>query len=540
MALPSILSHDDLNKFRTRLCERLLQQGECSFGSKCQYSHNLAWRRRSPAKAGYRPSVCPHLHFINDLEILECDDRTCRYAHSLEEIFYHPDIYKKIPCASLSCSLYYCPFSHEISEKFPITLSSLGLSHLDLDKMLSEISSFQLSHVRSSPFPPLSPAELAAADPHVWLAVAPGLLVEATPRVRTLESEISRGIFSFRGERRGVVVKTMYTTFSPEIVLEHEKICDQEFSLVRRVMGNFVVMDRCVTSLEQGISDSLLRRWLPVLPRKLSEIFRQLAHMHSLGIAHGRLTPGNFLVDAEGHWRLGDFFGKKFPVTDGAFAGDVMSAGGTVIFAVSGNSRKFPIFSEAAREVGLEEISMNFPTLADLLRRCTLPEAEDRPTAEEVLEHPFFWTSEMIGNFFVRVEADVMSGPGAVVVRNVLGEGILQKFPITKLYDAVRLAETYADNLQFFFERYTMIDLWEDDRLARVAAALQGREVVGLDRLLDESLLTEVDSERKNSTLPPTPLSASTADDAAPWRYAVQCPPPSLDECQVIWRSSSP
>jgi hypothetical protein len=214
----------------------------------------------------------------------------------------------------------------------------------------------------------------------------------------------------------------------------------------------------------------------------------------------------------------------------------------TMIYALSAQSRKFR--AEAAREAGLDEISAKFPLMVDFLTRCTLPEAEDRPTVQEALEHPIFWTSDMVDNFYGNRLTSVLATPGAVILRNVLGEdGEIENFrkiSISKVYDAVRLAETYSENLQVFFERYAMVDLWasEDERLARVVAALQGREVVGLDRLLDESLLSEFccenSAERKNSavTLPQTPHSAGDS----PWRYAVQCPPQMLD----VWRSSSP
>jgi len=108
MALPSVLSQDALARFRTKRCERLLATGTCSFGKKCQYSHDGAWLRRNPRKYKYAAKLCA------DFAQGGCEHRmACRLAHSLEEVLYHPSMYKTAPCEACSaCTDYYCPFVH--------------------------------------------------------------------------------------------------------------------------------------------------------------------------------------------------------------------------------------------------------------------------------------------------------------------------------------------------------------------------------------------------------------------------------------------
>eukprot|EP00743_Colponemidia_sp_Colp-15_P000872 GILK01000963.1.p1 GENE.GILK01000963.1~~GILK01000963.1.p1 ORF type:complete len:792 (+),score=118.68 GILK01000963.1:80-2455(+) len=118
MALPPYLNDDDLAKFRTKLCERYLNNFNCDYGDRCQYSHNLAWRRRNPRKVNYKPQMCPDLHFLRGYDKTRVDNRckrgrNCEYAHSKEEQMFHPLIYKTQLCEDWPhCPRYYCPFGH--------------------------------------------------------------------------------------------------------------------------------------------------------------------------------------------------------------------------------------------------------------------------------------------------------------------------------------------------------------------------------------------------------------------------------------------
>eukprot|EP00930_Biecheleria_cincta_P068809 TRINITY_DN56634_c0_g1_i1.p1 TRINITY_DN56634_c0_g1~~TRINITY_DN56634_c0_g1_i1.p1 ORF type:complete len:1116 (+),score=194.56 TRINITY_DN56634_c0_g1_i1:181-3528(+) len=115
MALSSLLSEKGLARFRTKRCERLLASGQCSFGDKCQYSHDSEWLRRNPIKVPYAPDLCP---CVARSGISGCaKGLDCSFAHSSEEVLYHPRRYKRVSCAGSSdCRGYYCPFAHNQEE----------------------------------------------------------------------------------------------------------------------------------------------------------------------------------------------------------------------------------------------------------------------------------------------------------------------------------------------------------------------------------------------------------------------------------------
>jgi hypothetical protein len=110
-----------LNVFRTTRCQRLAVEGKCQWGSKCQFSHCLDWPRRQPKKYRYSPELCPS---IGQAE--QCvKGVNCPFAHSMEEVLFHPELFKTILCAEQGrarrnkdvgkpnrCHRYYCPFAH--------------------------------------------------------------------------------------------------------------------------------------------------------------------------------------------------------------------------------------------------------------------------------------------------------------------------------------------------------------------------------------------------------------------------------------------
>ncbi|PFH35599.1 hypothetical protein BESB_052500 [Besnoitia besnoiti] len=189
MACGSLLSEEDLCRFRTKKCRRLVS-GACEFGiTRCQYSHNQYWSRRCPIYLSDRSFIryihvlCPHVTTkqadVGDRpshaglgcgrprcvkrqagggppgqqsqhskghgrrrggsgsgkgsEACCCVDEwkeeiivntcprggECPFAHSTEEILYHPLFYKMIICEKYRedvCDTYYCPFIHGLAE----------------------------------------------------------------------------------------------------------------------------------------------------------------------------------------------------------------------------------------------------------------------------------------------------------------------------------------------------------------------------------------------------------------------------------------
>merc|ERR1712038_1584185 len=87
---------------------------------------NKGWLRRNPSEYQYSDKMCPHVKFVTDKNspMYGCcintwkDGMLCKFAHSQEEIDYHPKQYKSRVCESsttsyCSCELQdICPFSH--------------------------------------------------------------------------------------------------------------------------------------------------------------------------------------------------------------------------------------------------------------------------------------------------------------------------------------------------------------------------------------------------------------------------------------------
>ncbi|KAL8451720.1 hypothetical protein Emed_001882 [Eimeria media] len=151
MACASLLTDENILRFRTKVCLRMLQ-GSCSFGDdRCQYSHSQVWTRRPPYYASpsfrherleaahrepllrYLPVPCEHLLIENGKVVKVTCQRgvNCPFAHSPEEIAYHPLVYKTQPCKAFSqraCRVYYCWKSHGEKERREVNKNvSLGI-----------------------------------------------------------------------------------------------------------------------------------------------------------------------------------------------------------------------------------------------------------------------------------------------------------------------------------------------------------------------------------------------------------------------------
>jgi serine/threonine protein kinase len=253
MALPALLSTDDLVKFRTRFCERFLQFGECNFGGKCQYSHNMTWRRRSPQKYLYEPRLCENIVWlVSDAglrrqTIGNCHNgKNCKFAHSREEILYHPLIYKTVMCEDMTCGKFYCPFAHSMEELLPaaeapeyirrclIDAAALDESDADLlddGDLLSasggadgEIAlldgSLRLRKASGCgnsipaaprlhlPVPGSAEWSNAQTDPSAWVSISGAIRIETVIRARSpvVASELCRALVS-RTDTAGLAAK---------------------------------------------------------------------------------------------------------------------------------------------------------------------------------------------------------------------------------------------------------------------------------------------------------------------------------------------
>ncbi|EZG79587.1 putative zinc finger protein [Gregarina niphandrodes] len=114
MALPRTMESSDLLKFRTRACQRWIKGSKCSFGDKCQYSHDLTWPRRPLWEVNYSETLCT---YAASQQQEQCPFlRNCPHSHTETEALYHPHVYKTVLCREFNrsgrCGRYYCPYAH--------------------------------------------------------------------------------------------------------------------------------------------------------------------------------------------------------------------------------------------------------------------------------------------------------------------------------------------------------------------------------------------------------------------------------------------
>eukprot|EP00917_Polyrhabdina_sp_WS-2016_P011487 GHVP01025358.1.p1 GENE.GHVP01025358.1~~GHVP01025358.1.p1 ORF type:complete len:277 (+),score=28.38 GHVP01025358.1:1502-2332(+) len=166
-----VLGEEEITVFRTKACRRHSTpkanlptpidklSPSCRFGQNCYFSHNAQWLRRVPfllttpqTSLRYIHYLCPdvilppvlqkafvavrlgcgkksHLlvrsiHFSEFEVALKSSCRlgsSCPYSHSMDEVVFHPLLYKTLICRnfsySRSCILSYCPFIHALEEQ---------------------------------------------------------------------------------------------------------------------------------------------------------------------------------------------------------------------------------------------------------------------------------------------------------------------------------------------------------------------------------------------------------------------------------------
>lgn len=159
-----------------------------------------------------------------------------------------------------------------------------------------------------------------------------------------------------------------------------------------------------------------------VLQRFTREILMALSYMHGKGIIHRDLKCSNILIAEDSSIKLSDFGLSKLIESDAkvleiagslywmapemftnsgySFAADIWSLGCTVVEMMTGN----PPWANTCKSVKdiIKAISSpnNFPDipscsteLKDFLLKCFTRKPEDRPSAEDLLRHPFLTDS---------------------------------------------------------------------------------------------------------------------------------------------------
>ena len=117
---------NELSKFRTTWCCKRYEHD----AKLCRFAHvneNNGWLRRDPNVSEYAANLCPSVATINNIDSIingchvnACKDGLlCKFAHSQEEVDYHPIRYKSLNCTNETrpCNLLdICPHSHTFND----------------------------------------------------------------------------------------------------------------------------------------------------------------------------------------------------------------------------------------------------------------------------------------------------------------------------------------------------------------------------------------------------------------------------------------
>jgi len=104
-----MMTRSELSKFRTSWCAKRYDHDH----DLCGFAHvevNGGWLRRNPEKINFKPEMCPCIvQFSSRSEpsgryvVNSCPHgEKCEFAHSVEEIMYHPRRYKSNVCSALA------------------------------------------------------------------------------------------------------------------------------------------------------------------------------------------------------------------------------------------------------------------------------------------------------------------------------------------------------------------------------------------------------------------------------------------------------
>ncbi|KAI4314664.1 hypothetical protein L6164_027552 [Bauhinia variegata] len=165
----------------------------------------------------------------------------------------------------------------------------------------------------------------------------------------------------------------------------------------------------------------------PLLLKLMRDVVSGLVHLHELGIIHRDLKPQNVLIIKErtlcaklsdmgiSKRLFGDMSSLGHNATGCGSSGwqapeqlalgrqtravDLFSLGCVLFFCITGG--RHPFGERLERDVNIVKNQKDLflveflPEAEDLISRLLEPDPDQRPKASEVLQHPFFWSSEM-------------------------------------------------------------------------------------------------------------------------------------------------
>ncbi|CAK9097538.1 Dynamin-related protein 4C [Durusdinium trenchii] len=313
MALSSFLSDKNLARFRTKPCERLVAKGQCTFGERCQYSHE-PMARRNPKKVKYSTQMCP-----NPASCKRGDQ--CPLAHTKEEKLFHPDHYKTKMCESgAHCQQYYCPYAHSKDERRQPVTPSAPYEVGAVASVTPEVSETAVTAPRGWWFVGdqkdllVSTEEVLSAFCGLGHQITGGAVRQARilfPEGRGHRDCAARLLSTSRGDSTiaNRVIKDirrwMISSRCPAFLIRRTVA-----TTVLALPADFRCLDHLVRSRGRV---PLQQQWgmLETLAEWLSSITMDLSTIHiGFGAGHLCLGPSSIFLNSSGDVYVGDFLGK--------------------------------------------------------------------------------------------------------------------------------------------------------------------------------------------------------------------------------------
>jgi hypothetical protein len=181
--VPDVLGRmttDELSRFRTTWCAKRYEHDR----DQCAFAHvgvNGGWLRRNPLSYQYRPEMCPSVVGVADKMVSpfsfmlnECEKgEKCDFAHSNEEVSYHPDRYKRKMCTAVSSKGGGCPLGDICPDLHTSQNVPRGKRRSSPDRRSHRASNYKGPHGHGASGGKGVPALMPEGSPMIYVEPAP-------------------------------------------------------------------------------------------------------------------------------------------------------------------------------------------------------------------------------------------------------------------------------------------------------------------------------------------------------------------------------
>jgi hypothetical protein len=249
------MSNNELGKFRTTWCCKRYDHDH----TLCRFAHvdtNEGWLRRNPFIYKYSEKKCPHVTFLqasttfpNGCHLNTCSEgQQCEYAHSQEEIDYHPRRYKSTTCTEskfshFNCKLRdICPMSHLDHPSTPVHLKPARTYGKRKNDSPRGKGGHTVKHSSPNANKPTESKATHMAAPIIYHKPAPPSEFEKTLLFPGLQSLYRRNCAMFYAQFLGKETPQKYSIFADnwdevEEKTETEEVKSDSFSLYSTIGG---------------------------------------------------------------------------------------------------------------------------------------------------------------------------------------------------------------------------------------------------------------------------------------------------------------